>query len=346
MKQVRIAVVGCGYVAQAEHIPCILSSRHARLAALVEPRAGVREALAKRLDVPAFATLGELLAANVIIDAVDLCAGPLTHPRIATDCMAAGLPILVEKPLCHSVSQGIALAEEVERRNACLMVGYMRRYDDDVLEIKRLIEAGAIGRVHALHSVFKLALRPHFQRLIDPPSADVAVLTFNDPDPSDLLPDDQILNQSLHQINLTRFLGGEVRAISGVQKAPRAIHVLMDLHDGVVATHAHVNGMGHGEEIWIYGEAGSIHSRLWSPHIPFQFPETRLFDRAGREERLLHIPRLNPYQNEIEAFCDAVLDGTPHRSPATDAVRDLQVIEAIHAMSDRAEMQAVADAPK
>ena len=55
--RVRIAVVGCGYIGQAEHIPCLLAARDLELAAIVEPRPRTREALAERLAVPAFAIL-------------------------------------------------------------------------------------------------------------------------------------------------------------------------------------------------------------------------------------------------------------------------------------------------
>ena len=61
--RVRIGVVGCGYIAQAEHIACLLAARGCELAAIVERRpCGARAALAERVGVPGFSTLAELLS--------------------------------------------------------------------------------------------------------------------------------------------------------------------------------------------------------------------------------------------------------------------------------------------
>lgn len=325
---VDIAVIGCGYIAIAEHIPSILTSRHARLRAAVEPRADMRAAVASRYGIPVYETIAGMMAAETQVRAAVICSGPLSHAALIDAAFDAGLDVLVEKPLCHSVTEGTRLVDAAARTGRRLMVGYMRRYDDDVLEARRLIASGAIGEVRAIHTIFKLALGPHYPRPFDLPPRPAR----SEPEagPPDLLPDDQIINQSLHQINLIRFIGGEIVGISGVQKAKSAVHILFDLERGVPATHAHVNGMGHGEELTVYGEHGRIDLKLWSPHIPYQFPELRLFDKRDRSDRLIHTARLNPYLNEIEEFC-RMLGGTgENRSPAADAVHDLRIIEAIH----------------
>lgn len=94
MNEIQIAVVGCGYIAQAEHIPSILSSKYARLAAIIEPRRKLRETLAARFGVPTFSGLSELADSNVQVDAVDVCAGPLLHPKLISDSlMQAGMSL-------------------------------------------------------------------------------------------------------------------------------------------------------------------------------------------------------------------------------------------------------------
>jgi predicted dehydrogenase len=325
---IDIVVIGCGYIAIAEHIPSILTSRNARLRAAVEPRADMRAAVATRYGVPVYGSVAEMTAAGTRVRAAVICSGPLSHAALIEEAFAADLDVLVEKPLCHSVTEGSRLVEAAARTGRKLMVGYMRRYDDDVLEARKLIASGAIGEVRAIHTVFKLALGPHYSRPFDIPPRPGR--PEPEAGPPDLLPDDQIINQSLHQINLIRFIGGEIVGISGVQKSKSAVHILFDLERGVPATHAHVNGMGHGEELTVYGEYGRIDLKLWSPHIPYQFPELRLFDKRDRSDKLIHTARLNPYLNEVEEFCRVVAGAGENRSPAADAVRDLRVIEAIH----------------
>ena len=162
--RVRIAVVGCGYIAQAEHIPCLLTARGLELAAIVEPRPRTRAALAERLAVPAFATMDELLSDDPALDAVDICATPMAHAPLVEAAAAAGKHILVEKPLCHSPSEAREMAETAERHGVHLMVGYMRRFDDLVLEAKRLLDYGA----HRAPEVDRHGLQARPSRAVPP----------------------------------------------------------------------------------------------------------------------------------------------------------------------------------
>ena len=338
--RVRVAVVGCGYIAQAEHIPCLLVAQGCELAAIVEPRPRTRAALAERLGVPGFATMAELLSEGPAIDAVDICATPIAHAPLIEAAAAAGKDILVEKPLCHSPSEGRAIVESVERHGVRLMVGYMRRFDDVVLEAKRLLDAGHIGRLRSITTVFKLAFPAAFHRVVDldpepTPSAETGSGRLASGRPNDLLPDDEIMEQSVHHLNLVRFLGGEVREVAGVHLAPGNSHVLMLLENGVAVNHCHMGNAGHGEEFRLYGEEGMIHARLGSPHFPYRFPELTWFSRSEAEEKRRLFPVASPYQQELEGFAALVRDGASNRSTAAGALRDLEVIARIHAAAAR-----------
>ena len=336
--RVRIAVVGCGYIGQAEHLPCLLAARDLELAAIVEPRPRTREALAERLAVPAFATMEELLSDDPGLDAVDICATPGAHAPLVAAAAAAGKHVLVEKPLCHSPGEARGMVETVARHGVHVMVGYMRRFDDIVLEAKRLLDSGSIGRLRSIATVFKLALPAAFHRVVD---LDPEAAPSSDSDrpvarrPNDLLPDDEIMEQSVHHLNLVRFLGGEVREVAGAHLEPGNSHVLMLLENGVVVNHCHLGNAGHGEELRLYGEAGMIQAKLGSPHFPYRFPELTWFSRADGEEKRRLFPVANPYQQELEAFAALVREGAPNPSPAADALRDLELIARIHEAAAR-----------
>ena len=338
--RVRIAVVGCGYIAQAEHIPCLLAARGSELAAIVEPRPRTRAALAERLAVPAFPTVEDLLSDGPAIDAVDICATPMAHAPLIEAAAAAGKDILVEKPLCHRLTEARAIVDAVERHGVHLMVGYMRRFDDVVLEAKRLLDAGSIGRLKSITTVFKLALPAVFHRVVDldpeePPSSGSGSERPAARLPNDLLPNDEIMEQSVHHLNLVRFLGGEVRGVAGAHREAGNSHVLMHLENGVVVNHCHMGNAGHGEEFRLYGEDGMIRADLGSPHFPYRFSELTWFSRADGEEKRRLFPVANPYQQEIEAFAALVRGDAPNASPAADALRDLEVIARIHEAAAR-----------
>ena len=266
----------------------------------------------------------------------------MAHAPLVEAVAAAGKHILVEKPLCHSPSEARAIVEAVERHGVHLMVGYMRRFDDIVLEAKRLLDAGGIGRLKSIATVFHLAFPAAFHRVVDldpeaPPSSGSGSGSERPAArlPNDLLPDDAIMEQSVHHLNLVRFLGGEVREVAGVPLEPGNSHVLMLLDNGVVVNHCHLGNAGHGEEFRLYGEEGMIHARLGSPHFPYRFPELTWFSRADGEEKRRLFPVASPYQQELEAFAALVREGAPNPSPAADALRDLELIARIHEAAAR-----------
>jgi predicted dehydrogenase len=329
MSKIRLALVGTGYIAQAEHIPSILNCKDCELAALVDPRPRLRKALGERLNVRTYSSLSEAIG-ECEFDAVDICAGPLVHEQLIKEAALAGKHILVEKPLTHSVTQAESALQVVKKHNVKLMVGYMRRFDDDVLKAKELIEAGKLGKIQSVLTLFKLVFKPRFIPVIDPVQEEEPVVLSTPPDPADLLPADQIINQSIHHLNLIRFLGGEITEVTAVQKTEGICNILFRMQNGALGNHCHAGGMGNGEEFWVFGNNGSIHTKLWSPHLPYQFPETTFYNMEAATESKLVMPRLNPYQNEIDAFVKWIRDGGTNPAPGEDAVRDLKVIEKIH----------------
>ena len=220
------------------------------------------------------------------------------------------------------------------------MVGYMRRFDDVVLEAKRLLETGCIGRLKSIATVFKLALPARFHRVVDL-DPEVPPASRSDSErppprlPNDVLPNDAIMEQSVHPLNLVRFLGGKVRDVAAAHLEPGNCHVLMLLESGVVVNHCHVANAGHGEELRLYGDDGMIHASLGSPHFPYRFPALTWFSRVDGEEKRRLVPVANPYQQEIEAFAALVRGDGPNPNPAADALRDLELIARIHAAAAR-----------
>src|SRR5919206_2746880 len=99
--RVRIGVVGCGMVAQAEHLPNLLQlDTRFEIAALADPSRSVREAMAARYGVRnVHADHRSMLDAGAL-DAVLVSAPAATHAAVAIDALDAGLHAFVEKPLC------------------------------------------------------------------------------------------------------------------------------------------------------------------------------------------------------------------------------------------------------
>jgi predicted dehydrogenase len=128
--RVRVGIVGCGMVAQAEHLPNLLQlSDRFEIAALADPSRTVREAMAARYSVAGiFDDHRRLLDAGGI-DAVIVSAPAATHAQITLDALDAGLHVFVEKPLCITLADADVIVGARQGAGKVVQVGYMKRFD-------------------------------------------------------------------------------------------------------------------------------------------------------------------------------------------------------------------------
>jgi predicted dehydrogenase len=129
-EQVRIGVVGCGMVAQAEHLQNLLQLfDRFRIAALADPSRVVREAMAARYGVTSVhADYRSLLDAGGI-DAVVVAAPAAAHAEVVLASLGAGLHVFVEKPMCITLADADRIVAARDRAGRVVQVGYMKRFD-------------------------------------------------------------------------------------------------------------------------------------------------------------------------------------------------------------------------
>jgi predicted dehydrogenase len=86
------------------------------------------------------------------IDVVLIATPEHWHAQMVLDALAAGKDIYVEKPLCHTPEEGVALVEAEKHTKQIIQVGMQRRSYDLYLEGRRIIAGGALGTVRMVRS--------------------------------------------------------------------------------------------------------------------------------------------------------------------------------------------------
>lgn len=126
--RVQIGVIGCGAIAQVQHLPFLSElAEEFDLTAVCDVSPGAAEYAARLFHVPLkFTDHHELLAAD--IDAVLLCQ---SDPKTAAiiDCLEAGKHVLVEKPICFSRAESTAINEAVAKSGKVALAGYTKLYE-------------------------------------------------------------------------------------------------------------------------------------------------------------------------------------------------------------------------
>lgn len=146
MAPVSIAVVGAGAIGR-KHIALLSRSPVARLAAVVDPTHAAAD-LAAGLGVPHVPRLESLTGAAGVILATPT---PLHLPQ-ALQCIAKGLPVLVEKPVTATADEAMALSRAAQAAGLPVLVGHHRRHNPRIDAAKALIGDGGLGRVVAVHA--------------------------------------------------------------------------------------------------------------------------------------------------------------------------------------------------
>jgi scyllo-inositol 2-dehydrogenase (NADP+) len=141
---VGVGLVGYGLAGSALHAPLIEAEPRLRLLAVAS-----RRPEAVRRDLPAVrvvATPAELLE-DPGVDLLVVAAPTAAHSQLATQALAAGRHVVVEKPLTARASEADALIRLAEDQGRLLSVFHQRRWDGDFLTVQRCLEAGLLGRV-------------------------------------------------------------------------------------------------------------------------------------------------------------------------------------------------------
>lgn len=103
---------------------------------------------------PAFSPPGGVRVASSPREALDtgidlaiVCTPTSLHVDGAMEFVQAGIPVLVEKPLCHRLADGQRLAEAARRRGTVVAVAYCMRFHPAYALAHQLLAGGAVGRV-------------------------------------------------------------------------------------------------------------------------------------------------------------------------------------------------------
>ncbi|WP_174186302.1 Gfo/Idh/MocA family protein [Nocardia barduliensis] len=156
MSILEVAVLGYGLAGAVFHAPLIAAQPRMRVAVVVTSSAERAErARAEHRGVRVVSDADELFAAPAGIDLAVIATPNHTHAPLARQALAAGLPVVVDKPFAVSVDDAEDLMARAERSGLALSVFQNRRWDGDFRTVRELVEAGKLGRVRRFESRFE-----------------------------------------------------------------------------------------------------------------------------------------------------------------------------------------------
>ncbi len=144
--KLKAGVVGVGYLGRF-HAEKFAALPDVELVGVADVAPERSRRVANSLQCRAFDDYRELLGR---VQAVSVAATTSEHYRIVKDCLAAGLHVLVEKPICSEASQADELVALARSQGRILMVGHLERFHSAMQELKSRATAPKFIESHRL----------------------------------------------------------------------------------------------------------------------------------------------------------------------------------------------------
>ncbi len=152
-KKLRVGIIGTGWIAEA-HISSYKKMPDVEIVALADIIPGKAAAFAKKFDVPNAHIYGhhtEMLAAEDL-DAVSVCTYNVTHAECTIDCLNKGIAVLLEKPMCVTIEEAVAIRKAELSSGKVLSIGFQPRFDPNMQMIKKIVESGELGEIYYIQT--------------------------------------------------------------------------------------------------------------------------------------------------------------------------------------------------
>src|ERR1051326_6926824 len=151
INELKIGIVGCGGISRFHSKP--YQKAGAQIALVYDVNRSAAETLAKESGAQVADSLDAMTKPGVL-DAVSVCTPPAFHLENCLPFVRARFPVLCEKPLEISVPRAKRLAAEVKKRRTIFMRAYCHRFHPPILEAKKLIESGTLGKPLLFRNMF------------------------------------------------------------------------------------------------------------------------------------------------------------------------------------------------
>ncbi len=298
---VRIGLIGCG-VMGADHAAILRAGvAGARLAAVQDADGKRARALAETLGTVAVMDEAAALIASPEVDAVLIAAPDPAHAPLVLACIAAGKPVLCEKPLADTVEgcRGVVAAEMKSGRRL-VQVGFMRRFDAGYHAMRQAVERESLGAPLMLHCVHRNKVAPDYIT-----SAQV------------------IANSGVHEMDIARYLLAEdFAAVTVISARPSRLMpnrqpqmILLESARGVVVSVEVTPDAQYGYDVRgeLVCESGTI---SLAPAPPVALRQAGLDGFAVEEDWRTRFGEA--YRAQMVAWVHAVRGGQPAGASAWD----------------------------
>jgi predicted dehydrogenase len=334
MGRVRLAVVGAGLIGR-RHIEEVVASSHAALAAIVNP-GEPGPGLAARYGVPLYRNMSELFATDKP-DGVILATPNQLHVDGGLECVSAGVPVIVEKPIGDAMAGARKLVEAGEAAGVTVLTGHHRNYSPIVAKAREIVRSGQLGQIVAVTGTALFAKPDDYFDF----GGGWRRQAGGGP----------ILLNLIHEVNVLQSLVGEILRVQAVTTNANRGFAVEDtaatvftfaggalgtflLSDTAASPRSGEQTSAENADYANYGDEDCYHIAGTAGSL--SLPTMRLKTFAGNrswytpfESSVIDVDRTDPLANQISHFCQVIRGAATPVCTARDGLNALAVVDAV-----------------
>ncbi|MCG7203561.1 Gfo/Idh/MocA family protein [Streptomyces arenae] len=331
MTAIRLGLIGAGAVGVL-HADAAAGTPGVRVTAVCDIVAETASRVAGPLNAAVFTDHRELIASG-LVDAVVVNTPHALHTDIVTDAAAAGLHVLVEKPMATRSEDCVVMERACADAGVVLFVGHIQHFLPSTAAAKAALDAGAVGSVLAVHDWRGTDYRPGSRPawFFDPAVSGGGVF----------------INIGTHCVDRLLWLTGR-RPVAVTAKAVHRGELLvetdvlarLELEDGAVG-HITVTStqLPARDEMTVIGERGTIRVARGSGAV--LHPDDGSAPVVLADESADDVP--TAFLDQLAAFAAAVRGEQPPVIPAAYGRHVVEAVESVYASCATGERVLVPD---
>lgn len=152
-KKVKIGIIGTGWIA-GTHLLEYLKMPDVEIVAGADLVEGKAEAFFKEHGVEGakcYRNHKELIDAGEV-DAVSICTYNKTHAECAIYALEHGVHVLLEKPMCVTTEEAVAICKAEKASGKVLSIGFQPRFDNNMKMVKDIVQSGELGEIYYIQT--------------------------------------------------------------------------------------------------------------------------------------------------------------------------------------------------
>lgn len=317
-RKVRWGIISTARIAARRFVPALQRSRTGTLVAIASRDAAKAQAAAAKLGkIQAHGSYDALLN-DPEVDAVYNPLPNSLHREWTIRAARAGKHVLCEKPLAANAADAQEMADACRRAGVLLAEAFMYRFHPQTERLQSIIAEGSIGQIWLVRSGFTFTVGSETDIRLD-----------------QSLGGGGLMDVGCYCVSLSRLLLGEPLAASATAAYERRVDVRLSAALRFSGERAALFDCGvrapYRQFCEVVGTEGTV--TVLRPFQPEEDPAV-LVVRRGAERRdpkdeRIEISGTNQYTLMIDHFGSCVLEGTPLRYPAEDAVANMRVLDAV-----------------